>query len=139
VVPVVVGRALPDVRPARVVVDEGAVAVGVGVVEPVELGERHGLDHGEALPRPVLEIAVRLLAVQAVDELPRRVAEVEERPAVLVDEEAPVLAHLQAWHRSTRRRRGECGEEEESERYERGQRTREAHEVLRLLRWQARV
>ena len=52
VVPVVVRRALLHVRPRRVVVDERQVAVGVGVVEPVELGEGHRLDHGEALLAP---------------------------------------------------------------------------------------
>ena len=107
------------------------MSVRVRVGKPVEFGQRHRLNHGEALPRPVLEIAGRLLAVQPVEELPRRIAEIEERSAVLVHEEAPVLAHPQARHRSTRRRRGEGGEEEgEGEGDERGQRTREAHGAL---------
>ena len=109
VIPVVVRGALLHVRPRGVVVEEGQVPVGVRVPEPVELGERHRLNHGEALARPVLEVAVRLLAVQPVEELPRRVAEVEERPPVLVDEEPPVLAHLEA-RRGALRRGGGGGE-----------------------------
>ena len=87
------------------------------------LGQSDRLDHGEALARPVLEIAVGLLAVETMEQLPRRVAEVEERPAVLVDEEPPVLAHLQARRGGFRRRGG--GGEGERERQGRG--AREGH------------
>ena len=74
VVPVVVRGALLHVRPRGIVVEEGQVPVGVRVREPVELGERHRLDDGEALSGAVLEVAVRLLAVQPVEELPGTVS-----------------------------------------------------------------
>ena len=58
------------------------MAVGVRLVQPVELGERDRLDDGEAPLGAVIEVALGLLAGQAVEQLPRRVAQPEERPAV---------------------------------------------------------
>ena len=95
VVPVVVRRALLHVGPRRVVVDERRVAVGVRGVEAVELRERDRLDHRVALGGAIVEIALGLLAVQPVEQLPRRVAEPEEGLAVGGHEEAVVRADLQ--------------------------------------------
>ena len=74
---------------------ERQFAVGVRHVQPVQLGERHRLDDGEALLGAVPEIALGVLAVGAVEQLPRGVAEPEERRARCGDEKAAVLGHSQ--------------------------------------------
>jgi hypothetical protein len=71
--------------------EEGAVAVRVA---PAEAPDDVGLDDGEALAGAVLQVLLDLLAVQPLAEQPARVAQVEERLAVLVDEMAAVGANL---------------------------------------------
>jgi hypothetical protein len=91
VVPVVVIGTFLDVRLVRVVVDERLVAVGVRHMEPVQLRQGHRLNHREALGRPVLQVLVGFLAVETVAQLPGRVAQVEERRPVRVNEKAFVV------------------------------------------------
>ena len=55
----------------------------------------------------VLEITLGLLALEAVEQLPGGIAQVEEGRAVLLDEEAFVLADFEFWQR--RAVDGECG------------------------------
>lgn len=81
-VPVVVLRPLLHGGSRRVAVREGQVAVGVGCIHPVELGQSYGLYDVEALGGAVSEVEVGLLAVEAVEELPRRVPLIEEGTAV---------------------------------------------------------
>jgi len=79
----------------RVVVLERRVAVGVGRVQAVKLGEDDRLDDGEALVGAILEVPLGLLAVETVEELPRGVGEVEERLAICGHEEMSVVRNLQ--------------------------------------------
>ena len=53
--------------------------------------------------RAELEVAHRFLPREAVEQLPRGVAEIEERPAVLGDEEPSALTHAQPGQRAPRR------------------------------------
>ena len=95
-VPVVVARALLHRRADRVEVHQGEMSVGIGLGVPVELGDRHGLDHREPQAGAVVEVAGRVLAGRPVEKLPGRVAQPEERRAILlVDQEPPILADLQ--------------------------------------------
>ena len=71
-------------------------AVGVGHGHPFELRERHRLHGREALPRALGKVVVHLLAVQAVEELPRRVPEVEKGRSVVPGQAAPL--YLQRSH-----------------------------------------
>jgi hypothetical protein len=71
------------------------VAVGVRFLVPVEFGESDGLNDREALPGTFFQIAIGVLAGEAVKEFPAGVAEPEERLAVFGDKETPVLAHLE--------------------------------------------
>src|SRR5204863_8622040 len=61
-----------------------------------QLAERDRLYDGEALARPVLEIAARLFPIQPVEQLPRGVGHVEERRAVLELEIAMVAGHAES-------------------------------------------
>lgn len=62
---------------------ERELAVEIGECGAVELGDDDGLDDVEAFAGAVLEVVVDVAAVQAVEELPRRVGLPEERlPAV---------------------------------------------------------
>src|SRR5262245_50116613 len=54
-----------------------------------------GLDHGEALPGPVLQVLFDFLALEPLEDEPGRVTQVEEGLAVLVDEVAAVGADLE--------------------------------------------
>ena len=65
-----------------VAVDQWAVAVGVRGAEPVQLGQRDGLNHGVTLCGAVGYVKVGFVAVETVEQFPRRVAQPEERPAV---------------------------------------------------------
>ncbi len=69
---------------ARVVVNERDVAPRVRRVQAVDLGERDGLDHRESLRRAIAQVVLRLLQGAAMKKLPRRVAEIEERGAIIV-------------------------------------------------------
>ena len=60
--------------------------------QAIPFGQHHSLDHGKTLGGAVLQIGVRLLAVEAVKELPGRVAQVKEWPPVLVNQVTAVLA-----------------------------------------------
>ena len=72
------------------------MAVRIGIVQAVELGEDDGLDDGEAPFARGCQIASRFLAGQTVEQLPGGVAQLEERLARGGDEEALVLRDLQA-------------------------------------------
>ncbi len=62
------------VRPGGVAADQRELAVSIGVVQPVKLGEHHGLNHGEAFPGTVLQIAGGVFAVKPLKQFPSRVA-----------------------------------------------------------------
>ena len=96
-------REIRLVRPGRVVVDERSLAVGVGRAKAIELGQRDGLDDGEAAFRAIAQVPFGILARLAMEQLPCRVAEPEERLAVGGHEEAPVLGHRQPGERLRRR------------------------------------
>ena len=96
VVPVVVGRTIHDSRGRRVVVEERPVSVGVWVANPIELRQRDRLDDGKAPLGTIAQIAKRLLAIQAVEQLPRRITEPEERLAIRLDEKPLVLRNPQS-------------------------------------------
>ena len=101
VVPVVIGIGILRVCAGRegglrgIEIGEREIAVGVGIGETLELGERDGLDAVVALPGAEIEILDGLLAVEPVEELPRGVAEPEAGFSVSCDEEAFVFAHLE--------------------------------------------
>ena len=63
----------------------------------------------------VLQVPLGLLAVEPVEQLPRRVAEPEERPAVRGDEKPLVVGDLQARQRLRRRRFSDRDRERENE------------------------
>jgi hypothetical protein len=86
-IPVIVIRAVLDVGLRRIVVQQRPMPICIRGVQPVQLGQRHRLNHRETVGRPVLEVFVRLLAVEPVEQFPRRIAQPEERRPVLVDEE----------------------------------------------------
>ena len=71
------------------------MSVGVWIAKPIELRQRHRLDDGKAPFGTILQIAKRLLAIQAVEELPRRITEPEEWLAIRLDEKPLVLRHPQ--------------------------------------------
>ena len=78
------------------------------------------MDDREAFLRTVLQIAVGFLVIQPVEQFPRRVSEVEERSAILINEEALVVADLEARCRGGGRdgqsADQRCGHEENLER-----------------------
>ena len=88
-------REIRLVGSCRVVVDERTFAVGIGRAQAIELGKRDSLDDGEAALRAIAQVPLGIVARLAMEQLPRRVAEPEERLAVGGHEEAPVLGHLQ--------------------------------------------
>lgn len=63
-VPVVVLRPLLNIGARRIVVDQWAVPVGIGRLEPIQFSQRHCLDGGESLGRAVAQVAVRLFTVE---------------------------------------------------------------------------
>ncbi len=83
------------VRRRGVAVDERQIAIGIRHGQPVELGEDDGLNDGEALLPAFLQIAFRVFARQAMEELPRRVAQIEKRRPVALLQEAMVPRHAQ--------------------------------------------
>ena len=91
---VVYVREVRLVWPRGIVLPQGEVAIGVRGSQTVELGQRHGLDHREPLGRPIGEVEVGLLAVEAVEQLPGGIAQVEERGIVGPGEVAAVRANL---------------------------------------------
>ena len=105
VVPVVVVRSVLGQRNRRARVCERLEAVRIRRAHSVLLCDRDGLHDVEAEPRAVVEIPYGLLAVQAVEKLPRRVGEVEERLPLLRREEMSAVAHLEARKRGSRRLR----------------------------------
>src|SRR5262249_18738906 len=70
--------------------------------QSAELRQNHGLNHCEAFLRAVGQILRGLLAIQTMEQLPGRVAEVEEWLAVFVLQVVAILGDLQLW--------SECGE-----------------------------
>jgi hypothetical protein len=72
------------------------MAVGVGDRQAVQFGENDGLNDGEALGGAIAQIALRLLAVEAMKKLPGGISQVEERPTVLLHEKAFVRTDFQA-------------------------------------------
>ena len=71
------------------------MAVGIRLVQPIELRQCDGLDHREPLLRALAQVTTHVLARGTVEELPRRVAQPEERPAVGRDEKPLVVGHLE--------------------------------------------
>ena len=67
------------------------MAVGVGRADAVQFGQRYALDDVEAFGSAVAQVLVGLLAVEAVEQFPRRIAHVEEGSAVGVLQETPVV------------------------------------------------
>lgn len=95
-VPIVVVGSVGDGwrRRVKVVKRQMSVCVGHGVA--VELGYRHGLYHGETLRCTVGKIGVCLLARQTMEQLPGRVAEIEEGRTVLMLQKSVVLGNHDA-------------------------------------------
>ena len=81
-VPIVVLLAILDGGARRVAIRQRQVAVGVGYIHAVKLGQSYGLYDVEALGGAVAQVEVGLLAVETVEKLPRRVPLIEERAAV---------------------------------------------------------
>ena len=81
-VPIVVLLAILDCGARRVAIRQRQVAVGVGYIHAVKLGQSYGLYDVEALGGAVAQVEVGLLAVETVEKLPRRVPLIEERAAV---------------------------------------------------------
>ena len=90
-VPIVVLRALLHCGACGVAVGERQVAVGVADIHAVELGQGHGLYDVEPFGGAVAQVVVGLLAVETVEELPCRVALIEEGPAVGILQVVSVL------------------------------------------------
>ena len=88
-------REIRRVWTRRVAVLQRQRAVAVRLGQTVELGQRDRLDDREALGRAVAQVQRGLVAIQPVEQLPGGVAQVEEWPAVVVDDEAAVRAHSQ--------------------------------------------
>ena len=81
-------------RFGRIFVFQGQIAVGVGHGQPADLSQDHGLNDGESLGRPVFEVAAGFRSVEAVEEFPGCVAQVEKGLAVFPDEVATVFADV---------------------------------------------
>ena len=64
-------------------------------MQAVEFRQRHRLHDREAECRPVLQVVLGRLAVEPVKQLPRRVAEPEERVTTFGDEKAMVVGNAQ--------------------------------------------
>jgi hypothetical protein len=71
------------------------VSIGIRVAVPVDFGQGDRLDHRVTLGRPIFQIPVGLLAIEAMEQLPGGVAQPEERRAVGMDEKPLVLGDLQ--------------------------------------------
>jgi hypothetical protein len=71
------------------------MAIGIGLRKPVVLGQANRLDHGEPLGAAVVEVALGLLATEAVEEFPGRVAQIEKRRPVGVNHKSAVGGDLQ--------------------------------------------
>ncbi len=82
VVPVVIIGAFDGEGLSGVILEEGKVAVGVGGMEAIEFGEGDCLDDGEAFVGAVLEVERGFFTVEAVEEFPGGIAEVEEGLAI---------------------------------------------------------
>jgi hypothetical protein len=84
------------IGPCGIVVMEGTVAIGIGIIEPIEFGEDDGLNHGEAAFRTIAKVAFGLFAVQAMEQFPCGIAQPEERLAGGGDQETRVVADLES-------------------------------------------
>jgi hypothetical protein len=62
---------------------------------PVHLRNGHGLDHRETFGRSIGKVLVGLLAIEPMEQLPRRVAKIEERRPVFMRQESLVLRDLE--------------------------------------------
>src|SRR5690606_11090441 len=87
-------REIPLIGLPRVVVDERQLPITVWFLQTLHFREHHGLDHREAFRRPVIEVIPDLRRIEAVEQLPARVAQPEERAPVGMDERTAVGAHL---------------------------------------------
>jgi hypothetical protein len=67
-------------------------------MQAIDLGQRHRLDHAEALGRPVAQIVLGLVQGAAMKELPGGIAKIEKRHPVVVDDKAPVVADPEHRH-----------------------------------------
>src|ERR1019366_3251610 len=61
--------------------------------DSVKFRERDRLNHIEVLRRAKIEILDSLLSIEPMEELPRGVGQIEERPAIFRDQETVVVAH----------------------------------------------
>jgi hypothetical protein len=75
------------------------VPESVGGVQSVQFGQRNGLNDREALGRAIFQIAVCLLAVEPVKQLPRGVPQPEEGFTGFRHQETSILADLQSGQR----------------------------------------
>ena len=94
--------------------DERQMAIGIRLGVPVELCDGDGLEDVEPLLRAILEEPDGLLAIQAVEQFPRRVAKVEKRFTIGSDEEAFVIGNFEPRQRrgGWREAQGDCERQE---------------------------
>ena len=69
------------------------MTVAIGLVQTVAFRKGDGLDDVEAAGGAVVQIDFGLFQREAVEELPRRVGEIEERLAVSGDESTAVVGN----------------------------------------------
>jgi hypothetical protein len=75
----------------RVAIQQWHLATGIRNGQPAEWRQDDGLNHREALPRAIRQVWRGLFPIQTMEQLPGRVAQIEERLAILVLEVTPVL------------------------------------------------
>ena len=75
----------------RVAIRQRHIAIGIRNGQPAELRQDDRLNHREALLRAIRQVLRGLFPIQTMKQFPGRVAQVEERLAILVLEVAPVL------------------------------------------------
>ena len=86
-------REITLVGPGEPRIGKRQVAVGIGDTQSVTFREADGLYDREPFPGAVFEIEARLFARRTVEQLPRRVAQIEERPAVGILQVTPAGMH----------------------------------------------
>src|SRR4051794_8976663 len=78
----------------RIIVDERPEAVGIHIIQPVQLSERDSLYDREPFTSTVLQIARSFFPIQAMEQFPCRITEIEKRLAVSRNEIASALTDL---------------------------------------------
>ena len=86
-------REITLVGPGEPRIGKRQVAVGIGDTKSVTFREADGLYDREPFPGAVFEIEARLFARGTVEQLPCRVAQIEERPAVGILQVTPAGMH----------------------------------------------